>query len=181
MQNYQIKNRLTGAVIFEGEAESLRLLVIFAVSKNANLRDANLCDADLCGANLSGADLSGADLSGADLSSANLSTIRNDFWDVLLRAQHEVKTLREKIISGGVDGSCYEGSCACLVGTIANAKGIKYNEISGISPDSSRPIERFFMGIKQGDMPENNNVSKIVLDWVDEWLKYTSVEKAANV
>ena len=54
----QIKNRWTGVVIMDVEAETLI---------GADLSGANLTGADLTGADLTGADLSGADLSGADL------------------------------------------------------------------------------------------------------------------
>ncbi len=36
--------------------------------------------------------------------------------------------------------------------------------------DSSRLIERFFLGIKKGDTPENSQFSKLALEWVDEFL-----------
>ena len=86
----QIKNRFTGAVIFQCDTPddvSSGLAVRDALEKavasgadlfGANLSGANLSGADLSRANLSGADLFGAylfgaDLSGADLFGANLS------------------------------------------------------------------------------------------------------------
>jgi len=78
----QIKNRFTLAIIFECEADSLKLGVELAVKAGANLhqadlRGADLHEADLHGANLYEADLHeanlrGADLRGADLYEANL-------------------------------------------------------------------------------------------------------------
>jgi hypothetical protein len=68
MTHYQIKNRWTGAVLFEGDFDTMRLCV-----EAANLSDADLSGADLSRANLFGANLSGANLSGANLSRANLS------------------------------------------------------------------------------------------------------------
>ena len=59
-------------VLYQAEAESMRLLVDAAVKSGANLSGANLSGANLSGADLSGANLSGADLSGADLSGADL-------------------------------------------------------------------------------------------------------------
>ncbi len=83
MPHYQIKNIWTGAVLFEGDFDTMRLCVEAARNSAANLsganlsaanlRAANLSAANLSAANLSGADLSGADLSGADLSAADLS------------------------------------------------------------------------------------------------------------
>ena len=65
----QIKNRLTGSLIFEYEKEdnTIKDTVIEAIKSGADLRDANLSVANLSGANLSGADLRDADLRGADL------------------------------------------------------------------------------------------------------------------
>ena len=76
----QIKSWITGAVLFDGEAETMRDLVGSAVKSRANLSRANLSRADLYGANLYGADLSGANLSGqhffsfAGIGSAKRST-----------------------------------------------------------------------------------------------------------
>jgi uncharacterized protein YjbI with pentapeptide repeats len=65
----QIKNRYTGVVVREVQADSLS----GADLSGANLSGANLSGANLYGANLSGANLSGANLYGANLSGANLS------------------------------------------------------------------------------------------------------------
>ena len=75
MDKIQIKNYITGTVIYEHEEEenTLKKTVEEAVKENANLRGADLSGADLRGANLSGAYLSDADLSDADLSDADLS------------------------------------------------------------------------------------------------------------
>jgi hypothetical protein len=152
-----------------------------AVQARAVLRDAVLSGADLSGADLRGADLrdavlSGADLSGADLrdavlSGAVLSDQKNDFFDVLLRAPREVAGLRAALIAGRVDGSTYEGECACLVGTIAHVRGGQYNALgNGLAPNSSRPIERFFMSIRKGDTPETSQASAVVVGWLDEFV-----------
>jgi hypothetical protein len=231
----QIRKRWDLSIIFECEADSMKLAVELAIKNNANLSSANLSSADLSSANLSSADLSSADLrwanlssanlssanlssanlrwanlssadlrwanlssanlssadlssadlSSADLSSANLSSadlssadlrwaeqvfIRDDIWAVLSCAPSEVSGLRQALIEGKIDGSCYEGNCACLVGTIANVRGCGYTEISALKPNSSRASERFFMGINKGDTPETNQISKQVLIWIDEWL-----------
>ena len=68
----QIKHRVSGAVLFECEAENLKVAVEQAVASGANLSDANLSDANLSGANLSDANLSDANLSDAYLRGANL-------------------------------------------------------------------------------------------------------------
>ena len=75
---YEIKHRWSGAVIFSGDATSIKgaLLKTKALGLGlygADLRSANLYGAHLYGAHLSGADLSGADLYGAHLYGAHLS------------------------------------------------------------------------------------------------------------
>ena len=137
---------------------------------DANLSGAYLSDAYLSGAYLSGANLSGAYLSGANLSDAYLTPIRDDLWAVLSATPAEVPALIAALKAGRVDGSTYEGECACLVGTLANARAVHYLGIESLSPNSSRPIERFFMGISRGDTPETNQCSKLALEWAEEWL-----------
>jgi hypothetical protein len=70
---YTIKSRYTDSVLYEGEGESLRDVVVAATKSRANLSGADLSGAYLSGANLSRANLSRADLSCADLSRADLS------------------------------------------------------------------------------------------------------------
>jgi uncharacterized protein YjbI with pentapeptide repeats len=69
----QIKNRFNLSVIFECEADSIKLAVELAIKQRADLSKANLSEVDLSRANLSRADLSRAELSGANLYEANLS------------------------------------------------------------------------------------------------------------
>ncbi|MDN7894509.1 pentapeptide repeat-containing protein [Burkholderia cepacia] len=142
----------------------------------ANLHDADLRGADLSGANLHDADLRGADLRGAylhdaDLRGANLLPIKADFIEVISQAPREVPALIDALKAGRVDGSTYSGECACLVGTIANVRGIDVDSDEfGIPKDSSRPVERFFMAIRKGDTPETNAASKLALEWAETWL-----------
>ena len=78
----QIKNRYTGAVIFETDAESVGCAVAAAIAAKANLRSANLRSANLYGADLRSADLRSANLRSANLCSANLYGADN--WEHLL-------------------------------------------------------------------------------------------------
>ena len=138
---------------------------------DANLSDADLSDANLSDADLRGANLSGANLRGADLSGADLGAFKADFFDVLLRAPREIAGLRAALLAGRVDGSTYEGECACLVGTIAHVRGGQYDALgNGLKPDSNRPIEQWFMSIRKGDTPETNSVSRITVEWLDEFV-----------
>jgi hypothetical protein len=90
-----------------------------------------------------------------------------DYFDVLWRVPHEVDGLIAALKAGKVNGSTYEGVCACLCGTIANIKYCKHNNIPGLVPDSSRPIERFFLSIATGDTPETNPFSALAVRWAE--------------
>jgi hypothetical protein len=176
----QIKS-IAGSLLFEGDFSCMAEAVQAAVSSSANLRSADLSYADLSYADLSyanlsyanlrSANLSYADLSYANLRSANLRSAKADYFDVLLRGKKEVAGLRKAIVEGRINGSSYEGECACLVGTIANVAEVKYNKIPNLKPDSERPAERLFLAIKQGDKPNTNQISKIVLAWTDEFIE----------
>ncbi len=183
----EIRNRWTDAVIYTHNTEgaTMRDAVQAAIATRANLTDANLTDADLTGAdltranltgadltgaNLTGANLTGADLTRANLTRANLTPIRDDIWAILSSASREVPALIEALKGGRVDGSTYHGECSCLVGTIATARRADFANLDGLKPNSNRPAERFFMGIRKGDAPETSQFSKLALDWSQEWL-----------
>lgn len=136
----------------------------------ANLTGSDFRGGDFLGADFSGADFSGAQVSGANLSAADWTPIRDDIWSVLSSAPAEVPALINALKNGRVDGSTYEGYCACLIGTIANTKGCSFREVAGIKPNPTRPAERFFLGIKKGDTPETNQFSKMALEWSEDWL-----------
>ena len=71
-EQFEIKHRYTGAVLYAGGGETLRDVVVAAVNSGANMRGADLICADLRGANLICANLGGANLGDADLRGANL-------------------------------------------------------------------------------------------------------------
>lgn len=141
----EIRSRWSGALLFSLDAESLSFAVEAAVKSGANLTDADLTD-------------------------ANLTPIRDDLWAVLSAAPSEVVGLRAAIAEGRIDGSTYEGDCACLVGTLANVRHVRYDAIPSLRPNSSRPIERFFLAIRKGDTPETSTFSRLALEWTDEWI-----------
>jgi len=172
---FQIKARWSSRVVYECELDTSfetepRSLQLGEAIKKALESGSNLSGSDLRGSNLSGSDLRGSNLSGSDLSGSNLTQIRDDLWAVLSAAPREVAALRAALIAGLVDGSTYSGECSCLVGTIAAARKVSIDELGNLKPNSLRPIERFFMSIRKGDTPETNSASKIVLDWIDEWM-----------
>jgi len=192
----EIKNKFSDKVIFtcdlgaefEKESDAVKKgeAIKKAISSGANLHGANLRGADLRGADLYGADLYGADLRGAnlheadlheanlrgaDLHEADLDPIKKDMFDVLLHAIPEIPLLEKAILGGRVDGSTYEGACACLWGTIE--KSGRFDGDCDMR-DSSRPIERFFLGISEGDTPEDNQFSKLAYEWIQEFKELIS-------
>jgi hypothetical protein len=90
---------------------------------------------------------------------------------VLLRAPAEVAGLLSAVREGRIDGSTYHGECACLVGTIANVRHVLPETID--YRDADRPIERWFMMISKGDMPETNVAAKHVEQWIMEFMALT--------
>jgi uncharacterized protein YjbI with pentapeptide repeats len=171
-----------------------------AYLRGANLRGAYLRGAYLRGANLRGANLRGAYLGGAYLGGANLLaedprgplwSTKLDLWSVLDQAPAEVGGLRAALVEGRVNGSTYEGACACLVGTIANVRQISVHEID-IPQDSSRPAEQWFMPIAEGhktveldaldkDTSEGVFRASVALVWVDQWIEKSNKIAAALV
>jgi hypothetical protein len=174
-------------VLFECEAPEgieaglyMRHALEKAVAVHKNLSGANLRSANLRSANLSDANLRSADLSDANLSGADLSVFRADFWDVLLRALHEIAGVRSALVEGRIDGSAYSGECACLVGTIGNVRGVVHTALgNGLKPDVDRPAEQWFMSICKGDTPETNQASKFAVEWLDELVALLAIAKAA--
>ena len=156
---------LSGANLYEADLSYANLY-------NADLSRANLYGANLYGADLSVANLSGANLSGANLYGAKLSDVKKDFISRLLIAKNEAVGLYDSLMRGLIDGSSYAGECACFIGTIAKVRKEDYKKMTiELFPDSTSPTERFFMGIPKGDTPQNNQVSKIVSEWIEEFGK----------
>ena len=157
---FEIKNRWTGAVQYSCELSAEMAGKSYAMQLGFSVKQAVAA----------GANLAGADLARADLADAYLAPVRDDIYAVLSAAPGEAIAVRDAIASGRVDGSVYQGGCACLVGTIANARGVSYEELGDLRPSSSRPAERFFMAIRRGDTPETNAASKLAHGWVSEWI-----------
>ena len=49
-------------------------------------------------------------------------------------------------------------------------RGVGTEDLDGIRPNSGRPAERWFMGINKGDTPETNQISKLTVEWLDEFV-----------
>ena len=150
-----------------------------AYLSDADLSGADLSGADLRGADLSGAYLSGADLSGADLSGADLRSFKSCLWMTLTENPHEAQGVANALREGRVNGSTYSGKCACLVGTIANVRGV---DVGTLKQNSQNPSELWFMMISEGDKPTDDTgggyAAKKALEWVEEWLSLNKLKEA---
>ena len=168
---------LTGAILTDASLTGAKLEGADLTGANltganltgANLEDADLEDASLEGANLEDANLEGASLEGANIHTANLIAIRADVMLILDNAPGEILGLIKALDEGRFDGSLYEGECACLVGTIANVRGVPYYDLEDIRPDANRQAERFALAISEGDTPKTNSVAAILREWIVEW------------
>lgn len=88
-----------------------------------------------------------------------------DFWMTLTQNAGEVPALIAALRAGKVNGSQYEGECACLIGTIA---------------------ERWFFPIKPGDTPDKEGEgafrARHAIAWAEEWCALNGVSlEAAEV
>lgn len=116
------------------------------------------------------ANLADAYLAGADLAGANLAPIWEDVDFILSAARAEAPALLSALREGRINGSAYEGPCACLIGTLANARGCIYTQLEGVTPNPKRPAERWFAAIRRGDTPATNPVSALTVEHVEQWL-----------
>ena len=203
LEKFEVHNRFTGAVQFTAKIETtpdmtprvkLGLAVKWAVKERAYLADANLAgaylaDANLAGANLAGANLAGAYLADANLADANLAganlagaeglsdqslrSIIADYRFILSRAHREVPALIAALRGGKVNGSTYEGECACLVGTLENAGATDLPHVA------TSPAERWFAAIRTGDKPGDDTAGGFAaakaLAWAEEYCRDTGI------
>jgi uncharacterized protein YjbI with pentapeptide repeats len=164
---------LSGAILYKGNLRGANLSG--ADLNYAMLTNAEVYNVNLNGANLIRVDLTNVDLESDVLKSTDLSGIKADFYEVLDKAKPEIEGLKQALLEGRVEGTVYEGECACLVGTIANLKGVDYKEMNDLSCNIDRPIERWFLAIQEGHTPYNNPVSFVTVEWIEEYLQKESV------
>jgi len=148
-----------------------------------DLSDTDLSGANLRRTNLYCADLRRADLNYAKLSGANLSGAKEDFLREVLKMPGELEFLRDAIRNGKINGSVYDGECACLAGTLSKATGKSWSIFKDDSPieiDASSTLARFFMGIAEGDTPETNPISAIALKWTNKAISIRDSKKETN-
>jgi len=132
------------------------------------LRNTQLTAARLA-SDLKSAEFTNTVLRGSNLRTAELENIREDLWAVLSVASHEVSAIRAALVEGRIDGGTYYGECACLIGTIGNARGCDVYSLGSLRPAPDRPIEHLFMRLDRGDTPQTNPVAKLIVQWIDAW------------
>jgi hypothetical protein len=95
----------------------------------------------------------------------------------LMAAKGEVPGLIKALRDGRVNGSTYEGDCACLVGTIANVRGVL---ASSLARDAGAPAERWFMMINTGDKPGDASgggfAASKALEWAEEFCRLNGID-----
>ena len=155
----KILNWVTGSVLYESEtATTLKDAV-----NEANLREADLHGADLYGANLHGADLE-------KLPQDYINQCSRDMLFIFEHLKSELPGLRKALIEGRVDGTQYEGECACLIGTLGNLDG-GVDKVCEAIPFYEKgihnPGEAWFLNIHKGDTPEDNQFAAHALKLID--------------
>lgn len=141
---------------------------------NVKGQRANLEWADLEGANLEGANLQGVIFRGVEnLPDSLVNYFKKDLRYVLTYTKSEIPYLKEKLEKGEVDGTQYEGECACLIGSLANAKKEYHEKFVFCIPDYElglhNPSEQLFYQIRKGDTPDNNQFAKIAMEVIEEF------------
>ena len=145
--------------------------------QGAGLRGADLRGAYLQGAYLQGAGLQGAGLQGAGLRGAGLQEIKKDYFERLSKAKNEVLELYKSIMDGKIEGSVYEGECACFCGTIAKIRKENYREMNiDLRPEPGSTTEKWFLGISKGDNPDSNQISAITAEWTREFMNENGIK-----
>jgi hypothetical protein len=97
-----------------------------------------------------------------------------DILFILNCLKTEVPGLRKALVEGRVDGSQYEGDCACLLGTLGNVDGgLKQvcERIPFYDKGTHNMGESFFLNIRKGDTPKNNKFSAHAVVLCDMVLK----------
>ena len=162
IEKFEVRNRWTGAVQFTAE-----IIVTPDMLPSVKL-----------GLAVKWARKNDADLSGAYLSGADLRSVKADFFMILAMGHTEVPHLIKALREGRVDGSTYEGECACLVGTLENGGA------SGVPHQSDSPAEQWFWpirkGTKPGDDSEGGFRSAKALEWALEYARLTGIELPAD-
>ena len=100
----------------------------------------------------------------------------------LTQNRNEVPAMLDALREGRVDGSTYSGECACLVGTIANIRGVS---VETFEKNATNPAEQWFFMISRGDTPDKDTgggfAAKMALQWGEEWCALNGVPTTAKL
>ncbi len=142
----------------------------FAILQDADLRGTNLEGADLRGTNLEGADLRGT----INIPQRWINFCSRDMLYVFSRLTWELAGLKEALQAGRIDGTCYYGKCACLIGTLSNLNGTIEEVCTNIAyydEGLHNYCEQWFYQIRMGDKPKDNPFAKHAVKLINQVLK----------
>jgi hypothetical protein len=106
-----------------------------------------------------------------EIGSLRVDQARADIEAVLAIAPDEVPSLLATVRQGRIDGSVYTGSCACLVGTVANIRGCRYDEMPDLRPDADRPAEVWFRALRPGHTEAVSIHAALTCQWIEAWMR----------
>ncbi|MGH8321911.1 MAG: pentapeptide repeat-containing protein [Gammaproteobacteria bacterium] len=162
---FEIKHKLSGAVLFSCEAESLKDCVEAAIKAHADLSYADLSYANLSRADLSYADLSRADLSYADLFYVNLSHADLSYADLSHANLFHAKLSHAELFYADLSRaklSYADLSHASLsYANLSNANGVSKNRITALTMLLEQPgkIRAYKLVAPDGLAPFNGNIT----------------------
>ncbi len=148
VKNKIIINTVFGSVLWESEKETLKEAVLEKYASDADLRGADLYK----------------------LPTDFINQCSRDILFILQSLKKEMPFLKERLIAGEVDGSQYEGECACLIGTLANGDGGLEKVCKAIpfyEKGTQNMGETWFLNIRKGDTPENNEFVAHVIKLIE--------------
>jgi hypothetical protein len=94
---------------------------------------------------------------------------RADLFRVLRLNREHIPFLLEALEAGRVDGSKYHKECACVYGTLRNARGLRtVCDVPGFEMGLT-PIERWALDIKPGHTPDNSETVRQTVQWIREF------------
>jgi hypothetical protein len=161
---FQIKKWLDGSVIFEKDADSLKIVVEAAVSAGVKLDGARLNGASLVRARLDGASLNGASLNGASLNGASLVRARLDGASL-----NGASLVRARLVRARLDGASLNGASlvrARLDGASLNGASLDGASLDGASLDGAS---------LDGASLDGARLDGARLDTGETWEEYLSV------
>lgn len=142
----------------------------FACMHDADLRNTDLGRADFRGTNLEGADLRGT----INIPQRWINLCSRDMLYVFSRLTWELAGLKKALQAGDIDGTCYHGNCACLIGTLSNLNGTIEEVCTNIAyydEGLHNYCEQWFYQIRIGDKPKDSPFVKHAVKLINQVLK----------